>query len=64
MDKLNIVQSVKESPLSRQLSEDELFVLISRLANPKKDIATMTGARILRHRLLHWVQTGKWLMTT
>ena len=64
MDKLNIAHAVKESPLSRQLSEDELLVLIFRLANPKKDMATMTRASILRHRLLHWVQTGKWLMNT
>jgi hypothetical protein len=61
MDKLNSVHSVNESPLRRQLSEDERLILIFRLANPGKNKVTMTSANILRHRLLQWVRTGKWL---
>jgi hypothetical protein len=61
MDRLNIVHSAKESPLRRQLTEDELLILISRLANPKNHIVAMTAARNLRQRMLQWVQTGELL---
>ena len=61
MDKMNIVHSVKESPLRRQLTEDELLILISRLANPKNNIIAMTAASRLRHRMIRWVRTGELL---
>jgi hypothetical protein len=61
MDKLNIVHSVKESPLRRQLSEDELLILISRLANQENNMVAMTATSSLRHQMLHWVRTGEWL---
>lgn len=61
MDKLDIVHSIKESPLSRQLTEDELLILISRLANPKNHIVAMTASSSLRHRMLHWVLSGELL---
>jgi len=61
MDKLNIVHSVKELPLRRQLSEDELTILTFRLDNQENNIVATTTASILRHRLLQWVRTGKWL---
>jgi hypothetical protein len=61
MDKLNIIHSVKNSPLRRQLTEDELFILISGLANPKNHMIAMTAASSLRHRMLQWVRTGEFL---
>jgi hypothetical protein len=61
MDKLNIVHAVKESPLRRQLSEQELLILIFRLANQENNIVAMTTTNRLRHRMLQWVRTGEWL---
>ena len=61
MDKLNIVHAVKESPLSRQLSEKELLILIFRLANQENNMVAMTTTSSLRHRMLQWVRTGEWL---
>jgi hypothetical protein len=61
MDKLNIVHAVKESPLSRQLSEKELLILIFRLADQENNMVAMTTTSSLRHRMLQWVRTGEWL---
>lgn len=61
MDKLNIVHAVKESPLSRQLSEKELLILILRLVDQENNMVTMTTTSSLRHRMLQWVRTGEWL---
>jgi len=61
MDKMNIVHAVKESPLSRQLSEKELLFLIFRLANQENNMVAMTTTNSLRHRMLQWVRTGEWL---
>lgn len=52
MDKLNIVHAVKESPLSGQLSEIELLILIFRLANQENNMVAMTTTSSLRHRML------------
>jgi len=61
MDKMNIVHAVKESPLRWQLSEQELLLLIIRLANRENNMVAMTTTRSLRHRMLQWVRTGEWL---
>jgi hypothetical protein len=61
MDKLNIVHAVKESPLSRQLSEKELLILVFRLADRENNMVAMTTTSSLRHRMLQWVRTGEWL---
>ena len=61
MDKLNIVHAVKESPLSRQLSEKELLMLILRLADQETNMIAMTTTSSMRHRMLQWVRTGQWL---
>ena len=61
MDKMNIVHTVKESPLSWQLSEKELLILIIRLANQENNMVAMTTTSSLRHRMLQWVRTGEWL---
>ena len=61
MDKMNIVHAVKESPFSRQLSQKELLCLIFRLADQENNMVTMTTTSSLRHRMLQWVRTGKWL---
>jgi hypothetical protein len=61
MDKLNIVHAVKESPLIRQLSEKEMLILTFRLVNNDNNIVAMTTTSSLRHRMLEWVRTGKWL---
>jgi hypothetical protein len=61
MDRLSIVHSVKESPLRGKLSEDELLIFLSRLANQETDMVIMTAARSLRYRMLQWVRTGEWL---
>jgi hypothetical protein len=52
MDKLNIVHAVKESPLSGQLSEIELLILIFGLANQENNIIAMTTTSSLRHPML------------
>ena len=61
MDKMNIVHAVKESPLSRQLSQKELLCLIFRLADQENNMVAMTTTSSLRHRMLQWVRTGEWL---
>ena len=61
MDKINIVHAVKESPLSRQLSEKELLFLIFRLDDQENNMAAITTTSSLRHRMLQWVRTGEWL---
>jgi hypothetical protein len=61
MDKLNIVHAVKESPLIGQLSENELIILIFRLANQENNMVAMTTTSSLRHRMVQWVRTGEWL---
>jgi hypothetical protein len=61
MDKMNIVNAVKESPLSRQLSQKELLCLIFRLADQENNMVAMTTTSSLRHRMLQWVRTGEWL---
>lgn len=61
MDKLNIVHAIKMSPLSRQLSEKEMLILIFRLVNKENNMVAMTTASSLRHRMHEWVRTGKWL---
>ena len=61
MDRLNIVHSIKESLLRRQLSEDELLIFLFRLANQETNMVTMSAASSLRYRMLQWVRTGEWL---
>jgi hypothetical protein len=61
MDKLNFIHAVKVSPLSRQLSEKEMLILIFRLANKDNNMIATTTTSNLRHRMLEWVKTGKWL---
>jgi hypothetical protein len=61
VEKLNLVRSVQESPIRSQLTEEELFILISWFANPKNRIAAMTAAGRQSQRMLQWVQTGNWL---
>lgn len=61
MDKLNIVHAVKVSRLSRQLSGKEMLILIFRLVNKENNMVAMTTTSSLRHRMLEWVRTGKWL---
>jgi len=61
MDKLSIVHSVKESPLWRQLSEDEQLILLFQLAKQQNNIIAMTTVSSIRYRMLRWVRTGEWL---
>jgi len=61
MDKLNFVQSVKVSPLSRQLPGKEMLILTFRLVNKENNMVATTTTSSLRHRMLEWVKTGKWL---
>jgi hypothetical protein len=61
MDKLSFIHAVKVSPLSRQLSEKEMLILIFRLVNKENNMVATTTTSSLRHRMLEWVKTGKWL---
>jgi hypothetical protein len=61
MDKLIIVHSVKESPLWRQLSEDEQLILLFKLTKQQKIIIAMTTVSSIRYRMLQLVRTIEWL---